>query len=271
MIPKVIHYCWFGGKQLPLLAEKCIESWKKNLSEYKIVCWNEDNFDLDSCKYVKEAYKAEAWAFVSDYARLKVVYDNGGIYLDTDVEVLRPYDDLLNKNCFLCSETSGYVATGLGFGAEKGSMIIGEMLDQYEQSHYDYGNGVYDETPCPLRNTLPLTRLGFSFSSDSIWENKNVIVFPPEYFCPMDYVTREINVTDNTYSIHHYSALWINDSDREKVKKIAEIEEKHSVLISKIMTNRLVFQELKKEGKTNSLFMYLLSKIKRRIAAARRC
>ena len=119
MIPKKIHYCWFGGNPLPELAIKCLESWKKYCPDYEIIEWNETNFNLDSCEYVREAYQAKKWAFVSDYARLKVVYDNGGIYLDTDVELIKSLDRLLKNKSFFGTETTGVVATGLGFGAEK--------------------------------------------------------------------------------------------------------------------------------------------------------
>ena len=121
MLPKKIHYCWFGGNELPDLAIKCIESWKKYCPDYEIIEWNETNFDLECCDFVKEAYKAKKWAFVSDYARLKVVYDNGGIYLDTDVELVKSLDILLQEKCYFGEETTGYVATGLGFGAENGN------------------------------------------------------------------------------------------------------------------------------------------------------
>ena len=96
-IPKVIHYCWFGKGEMPALAEKCIKSWKKYCPEYKIVCHNEDNFDIDRNRYAKEAYMCGKWAFVSDYARLKVLYDEGGIYLDTDVELIKPLDELIDR------------------------------------------------------------------------------------------------------------------------------------------------------------------------------
>ena len=127
-IPKVIHYCWFGDKELPKLAKKCIKSWNKYCPDYKIVCWTEDNFDVTCNRYVHEAYKAKKWAFVSDYVRLKVVYDNGGIYLDTDVELIKPIDDLIENSGFMGFDEKGIIATGLGFGAEAGNKIIYELF-----------------------------------------------------------------------------------------------------------------------------------------------
>ena len=130
-IPKVIHYCWFGKGEMPKLAKKCIKSWKKYCPDYEIICHNEDNFDCFQNRYMSEAYQAKKWAFVSDYARLKIIYDNGGIYLDTDVEIIKPIDDLLRNKGFMGFDEKGIVATGLGFGAEKGNEIIGEFLKDY--------------------------------------------------------------------------------------------------------------------------------------------
>ena len=125
-IPKVIHYCWFGKGEMPKLAKKCIKSWEKYCPGFEIICHNEDNFDLSQNRYMCEAYEAGKWAFVSDFARLKIIYDNGGIYLDTDVELIKPIDDLLEGKGFMGFDEKGIVATGLGFGAEKGNEIIGE-------------------------------------------------------------------------------------------------------------------------------------------------
>ena len=152
MLPKKIHYCWFGGNELPDLAIKCIESWKQYCPDYEIIEWNETNFDLECCDFVKEAYKAKKWAFVSDYARLKVVYDNGGIYLDTDVELVKPLDILLQEKCYFGEETTGYVNTGLGFGAEKHNPTIDLLLKEYCNKHFTNDDGSYNMDPCPIIN-----------------------------------------------------------------------------------------------------------------------
>ena len=117
MIPKIIHYCWFGSNPLSETAQECIASWRKYCPDYEIKEWNENNFDLNCCNFVKEAYEAKKWAFVRDVARLKIIYEEGEIYLDTDVQVVKSFDDLLNNQCFLGEETSGCIKTGLGFGA----------------------------------------------------------------------------------------------------------------------------------------------------------
>ncbi len=220
MIPKVIHYCWFGGNELPELAMKCIDSWKKFCPDYEIKQWNEKNYDLDSSGYIKEAYKNKKWAFVSDYARLDIIYNNGGIYLDTDVELIGKLDEFLDEKCFLAAEREEYVNTGLGFGAEKGNVVIKELLDQYNEIDIKSENENLF-LPCPIRNTEPLLKKGYKFSKDKIWRTKLVTVYPAEYFCPIDYVTGEKYITNLTKSIHHYSASWHN-KEEEKIHKIQE-------------------------------------------------
>ena len=206
-IPKVIHYCWFGRGPLPPLAEKCIKSWKKYCPDYEIICWNEDNFDLTQNAYMQEAYAAKKWAFVSDYARLKVIYDNGGIYLDTDVELIKPLDSLLSHSGYMGFDEKGIVASGLGFGAEKGNAVVGEFLRDYEDIHFALPDGSYDLTPCPDRNTATLQRLGMDMTKTS-GTFMDMVFYPAEYFCPMDYSTGKKTITKNTVSIHHYCASW---------------------------------------------------------------
>ena len=192
---------------MPKLAKKCIKSWKKYCPDYEIVCHSEENFDLTQNRYLNEAYKAGKWAFVSDYARLKIIYENGGIYLDTDVELIKPIDDLVRLKGFMGFDEKGIVATGLGFGAEKGNEIVLEFLKDYDDIPFVLPDGSFDLTPCPDRNTEALKRLGMDV------DNKNqtfmdVTFLPDEYLCPMDYYTGKKTITKNTYSIHHYSASW---------------------------------------------------------------
>ena len=214
MIPRVIHYCWFGGNPLPELAQKCIASWKKYCPNYEIKEWNESNFDLNACEYVKEAYDAKKWAFVSDYARLDIIDHNGGIYLDTDVELIKPLDEFLEVPAFFGAESTGFVNTGLGFGAEKENKAVKCMLSEYKAIRFKKDDGTYDTTPCPRRNTKPFEEEGYRFSEKEIWKTQYAIVFPPEYFCPIDYRTGKMMITDKTCSIHHYSASWLSDEER---------------------------------------------------------
>ncbi len=208
-IPKVIYYCWFGKGKMPPLAEKCIESWKKYCPEYEIVCINEENFDIEENKYAKEAYDAAKWAFVSDYARLKVLYDQGGIYLDTDVEIIKPLDSLIESSGYMGFDDNGVISTGLGFACEKGNQLIKALLDDYKDIPFILPDGSYDITPCPDRNTKTLIELGLDV------ENKNQLfmgmrLLPEDYLCPMKYYSGKKVITKNTYSIHHFCASWIS-------------------------------------------------------------
>ena len=209
-IPKVIHYCWFGKAEMPKLTKKCIKSWEKYCPDYEIICHTEENFDITQNRYMREAFEAKKWAFVSDYARLKIIYDNGGIYLDTDVELIKPIDELLKNKGFMGFDEKGIVATGLGFGAEKGNEIIGEFLKDYDNLPFVMTDGSYDLTPCPDRNTEALKRLGMDVDIKN-QTFMDVEFLPCDYLCPMDYYTGKKNITQNTYSIHHYSASWTSD------------------------------------------------------------
>lgn len=206
-IPKVIHYCWFGRGPMPKLAEKCIASWEKYCPEYEIVCHNEDNFDVSGNRYAKEAYDAGKWAFVSDYVRLKILYDEGGIYLDTDVELIKPIDNLINENGFMGFDDNGVVSTGLGFACEKGNSLVGALLADYDDIPFVLSDGNYDLTPCPNRNTETLKKLGMDLGDkDQIF--MGIRMLPEDYLCPIKYYTGKKIITKNTYSIHHFCASW---------------------------------------------------------------
>ena len=153
MIPKIIHYCWFGKNKYPAIVQKCVASWHKYCPDYEIKLWNEDNYDVKKNMYMIEAYKNKKWAFVSDFARLDIIYKEGGIYLDADVELVRSLDDLLEEKCFVAGDGMG-INTGLGFGAEKEHTVVKEMLDLYEGKHFITA-GVPDLTPCTVLNTKP--------------------------------------------------------------------------------------------------------------------
>ena len=206
-IPKVIHYCWFGRGKMPSLAEKCIKSWQKYCPDYEIVCHTEDNFDVTENRYAKEAYKAGKWAFVSDYARLKIIYEQGGIYLDTDVELIKPIDDLLKTGGFMGFDDNGIIATGLGFAAEKGNELVGAFLKDYDDIPFVLEDGGYDLTPCPDRNTKTAQFLGMDLNKKE-QTFMGIRFLPEDYLCPMKYDTGKKIITKNTYSIHHFSASW---------------------------------------------------------------
>ncbi len=264
MIPKVIHYCWFGGNEIPELEKKCIESWKKYCPDYKIIEWNESNFDVESNVFAKEAMEEKQWAFVSDVARLQVVFQEGGVYLDTDVELIRPLDDLLENRCFLAEEYSGYVGTALGFGAEKGNPIVGEMLQQY-QGHFKLAKGIFDVVPSPRKNTAPLYKYGYRFSGKQIWKTEHAIVYPVEYFCPLNRETGELNRTKNTYSIHYFSALWIPDDLKLLNRQIGEMEKQNAPFIAFLKRLKMKYVYYKGKGEVKSLPGYIVWKLKQKI------
>lgn len=219
MIPKIIHYCWFGGNPLPELAQKCIESWKKFCPDYKIMRWDETNYDVNKNKYMKEAYDAQKWGFVPDYARLDIIYSYGGIYLDTDVEIVKSMDDLLNLKAFCGIESpSNMIALGLGFGAEKGNRILQLLRDDYENRRFVLGDGKLNLLAAPMTNTKKLGELGCNCDTDTVtkfsYNNSELCIFPKNYFCPKDYVTGEINMTKDTYTIHHYDGSWVSEEWR---------------------------------------------------------
>lgn len=219
MIPKKIHYIWFGGKELPPLALKCIKSWEKYCRGYEIIRWDESNFDISSCpNYVKEAYENKKWAFVTDYVRLKIVYDNGGIYFDTDVEVVKNIDKFLKHEAFFGFEDDKGVATGLGFGAEKGNSVVKAIMDDYEDIHFVLPDGSFDLTPCPERNTKVLKKLGLE-ANGKLQSVSGAWMYPTEYFCPMDFVTGELKKTKNTHTIHRFLASWQSEAEREHHKE----------------------------------------------------
>ena len=212
-IPKVIHYCWFGGGELPKMAEKCIRSWQKYCPDYQIICWNENNFDVNENRYAKEAYEAKKWAFVSDYVRLKVLYEQGGIYLDTDVELLKPLDSLIEHQGYVGYEQSGLVSTGLGFACEAGNSLIEALLRDYDEIPFQKADGSYDLMPCPDRNTETLKRLGL-VADGTYRVFMNLQFLPAEYLCPMDYYTSKKKLTKNTYSVHLYCASWTSKTSK---------------------------------------------------------
>lgn len=208
MIPKIIHYCWFGGKELPKLAQKCINTWKIYFPDYEIKEWNESNFDINCCVYVSEAYAAKKWAFVSDYARFWILYNYGGIYFDTDVEVIKPYDNILKRGAFIgCESGSSKINPGLGIACESGLEIYKEILEFYDKLHFKNSDGTYNLQTVVEYTSDIFIKYGFQ-NSGNIENIEDVYIYPEEYFCPLNFRTMEMVITNKSYSIHHYSASW---------------------------------------------------------------
>lgn len=221
MIPKIIHYCWFGSSALPKEEKKCIESWKKYCPDYRFVKWDEKNSNFEDCEFARMAYNSKSWAFVSDFVRLKVVYENGGIYLDTDVELIRNIDFLLSETCFLASDQHGKrIATGLGFGAEKHNPTIKEMMDIYYEKIFDPDRKI--EIQCPVLNTEVMKKHGYIFS-ESIERYGETTVYPPKYFDPLGTGHSKDLLCQDTISIHHYAASWTPFRQRFKRKLVNKL------------------------------------------------
>jgi mannosyltransferase OCH1-like enzyme len=220
-IPKILHYCWFGGNQLPDIVQRCMESWKKYCPDYEIIKWDESNFDINCCDYVKEAYEAKKWAFVSDYCRFYILNKYGGIYLDTDVELIKPLDDLLDHS-FVGFESKSMLNSGLVRGVMLNDTVCQKMLESYDGAHFLLADGSLNlQTVCE-RETQIFESLGMKRNGKSQFVcNTNVL--SSEYFCPLDTIRWELNLTENTYSIHHYDSSWI--SDEKKYAK--EFRKKH--------------------------------------------
>ena len=220
MIPKVIHYCWFGRNPLPPLAVKCIESWRKFLPDYEIREWNEDNFDVDAIPYTREAYEARKYAFVSDYARFKILYEHGGLYFDTDVEVIRPLDDIIARGPFMGCEcdatgaTAGAVAPGLGLWVNPGLGLYRELLDLYATLHFRNLDGSLNFKTVVQYTTELLCEHGLQNTPD-IQQVAGVWVYPKEYFCPV--FGKNIKFTKQTRTVHHYMASWKSKNLRKKL------------------------------------------------------
>lgn len=204
MIPKKIHYCWFGREEKPKLAQKCIASWKKYMPEYEIVEWNEDNFDVNFNEYTRMCYEQKKYAFLTDYLRLLIIEEHGGIYFDTDVEVVRSFDNLLTCSAFFGFENNQYANTGQGFGAEAHNLIVKQMLDEYNFLL----DGEHGVTGCPVLNTQALVKFGLELNGKT-QQLKDGTVYQMDFFNPRDSATGELVKTENTYSIHWYSASWM--------------------------------------------------------------
>ena len=216
MIPKIIHYCWFGGNPLPELALKCIDSWEKCFPGYEIKEWNESNYDVHKIPYMSEAYNAKKYAFVSDYARFDILYEHGGIYFDVDVEVIKPFGEILDDTGFMGVEgaNSGCNA-GLGVGVVAGLGVVKEILDAYKNEHFLSNNGIneYNLKTIVERVTEIFVKKGFDVKSNEIQKVAEITIYPSEYFAPKSQKTGITKITENTVSIHHYDGSWVSIQD----------------------------------------------------------
>lgn len=208
MIPKVINYCWFGKNKKPKSVIKCIESWKKNCTEYEIKEWNEYNFDIESNNYVKQAYQMKKYAFVTDYVRLYILYNYGGIYLDTDVEIISSLDNFLNNEMFIGFQDLENVNTGL-IASNKNNVLIKEWLESYKNRNFIMTDGTLDLTTNVKEITKILKKYGL-IMNNSVQNIENIaMVYSKEYFCPLDFTSRKMEKTKNTVAIHWFDGTWL--------------------------------------------------------------
>lgn len=226
MIPKIIHYCWFGRNPLPESAQKCIESWRKYLPDYEIKEWNEDNFDVNIIPYTAKAYKLKKYAFVSDYARFYILYKYGGLYFDTDVEVIKNMDSIIAKGPFMGCENEAQVGAkpvqlgvnpGLGLGVTPCLGLYREILELYKNRHFLLPDGNYPGETVVTITTEFLCQKGLKKAND-IQQIDGVWIYPKEYFSPKSYKTGKIHLTKNTYTIHHFAGSWIPWGQRLEMK-----------------------------------------------------
>lgn len=220
MIPKKLHYCWFGGNEKPELILKCIESWKKYCPDYEIVEWNEHNFDVNSCDYAREAFEEKKWAFVSDYARLCVLKEQGGIYLDTDMELLKPIDEFLDNNGILAFEAKDYVCLGI-IGAVPNHPFIDKLKEDYESIHFRTENGVEMTTNVQrMRHHLLENGLKNNGKKQKVCD---MTVYPQKLFFPYNFGMIFDRAPKSAYSIHHATASWQNNAIRHSKLKTLKI------------------------------------------------
>lgn len=223
MIPKIIHYCWLSGDPYPEKIKYCIDSWKKFLPDYEFMLWDLNRFDINSSIWVKEAFEVKKYAFAADYIRLYALYTYGGIYLDTDVEVLRSFDSLLDLKYFIGKENTPHGIEAAILGAEKGTIWIKTCLAHYQNRHFNLGLGKFDTEVLPsiilniLSKEYEIIDINRKDEIDKNSTNK-IFRFPVDYFSPMTWDTHELNITNNTYAIHHFAGTWKKTRHIRKIR-----------------------------------------------------
>lgn len=222
MIPKKIHYCWFGKNDIPSQCRLWMDSWKRFCPDYEIVRWDESNYDVTKNKYMKKAYECGVWAYASDYARLDILFREGGIFLDTDVELVRSLDDLLYQPAFAGIEASGNINAGLGLGAVAGHEMTGRLHDIYETEEFINNGGGYGMKACPAVQRRLFDDCGYIHNGRYQVIN-GMTIYPEVVLSGMNSVTGAVHITDYTYAIHHYAGTWISKQRREDQDRIKEL------------------------------------------------
>lgn len=223
---------------MPQLAIDCIKSWRIHCPDYEICFWNESNINISENAFSSQAYKAKKFGFVTDYFRLKVLYENGGIYLDTDVEVIKSFDSLLCNDGFFGFEDESHINTGLGFGATLKNPILLELMKSYENALFINEDGSYNLTPCPQKDTLVFINRGLLLNN-SLQVIDGIKFLPTDFLCPIDFSTGKKNITNNTYSVHHFMGSWLSPVDKAKFKIIRSLNFIFGKNFAKIIIKKL--------------------------------
>lgn len=247
MIPKIIHYCWLSNDAYPASIQVCIDSWKKKLPDYEFVLWNFDRFPRGKSKWVDQAFDSHKYAFAADYIRLYALYNYGGIYLDSDVEVLKSFDDLLHLPYFIGQENTPSGVEAATLGCEKGNRLIKDLLDFYQGKEFIRADKSYNTEPLPFIFRKAIEAYFTYHLTDNvnafIYDSDIINIFPVDLFSPKHWQTREINVTQNTYSIHHFAGSWVKENiekDNSSSENVAFVEnESKNNSILRIIIKRL--------------------------------
>lgn len=228
LIPKKIHYCWFGKNEIPLRLQKCIKSWHEKCPDYEIIRWDENNYDIKKNTYMREAYESQKWGFVPDYARLDIVYNQGGIYLDTDVELLKSLDRFLTNEMFCGFSGELSIAMGLCFGAVKGHDFVKRLMSVYDNKSFYEPDGSLNLKPCVDYQNPIFKAYGFDLYNQ-YQEINNIVLYPSEVFSPLGIVGGRSNFTENTVSVHYGELSWVSNekkSSRSIYGKLVKLLEK---------------------------------------------
>ena len=265
-IPKRIHYCWFGGQPLSADAQAMIATWRRFCPDYEIIEWNESNFDINENDYVREAYEAKKWAFVTDYVRLKALYEQGGFYMDTDVEVVKSLDPLRVYDAVSGYESETCIPTGT-IGACRDNEWIGMLLRDYDNRHFVQLDGSYDTTT----NVVVITRLTsqrYCLELDGTIKQfgNNMILLPFEYLCAKNYQTGKVMRTDNTYTIHHFNGSWLSEDESIYLRTFQVYYEKIDWASSSVFRHKLaalitVYHLHGMDGVFSKIIKYLKSRL----------
>lgn len=248
MIPKIIHYCWLSNDPIPENLQSYLKTWKEKLPGYEFKLWNFDCFDKNSSLWVSQAFDNKKYAFAADYIRLFAVYNYGGIYMDMDIEVLKNFDPLLNLSIMIGYENEDKNGIEAGcFGAEKGNVIIGEILEYYKNRSFIKTDGSFD--------TLPLPKIMYKYIS----KHPELEIFEKDYFTAKSFETGQIEKTDRTFSIHHFAGSWLPNEEKEKNKYRYQLNEKYgNSIITKILYSLFCIKDkYKRLGFSNATKFYV--------------